>query len=177
VDWLSHFIFPCCAHVVPYSLSVVLAIRMPVPGAPLRFVYSVAKDGCPDACNPPTICFFHVHTYLSHPPLGKLSKWPWLYPPSTQHFTRAAPLPNPSPRVLACGACIGTAQVGALLAAPWARGSEEALAPSCCAPHGHDQTYLSPQCRPATAAGGHFCPAATLNTTNGLQGSFSSLDH
>ena len=65
----------------------------------------------------------------------------------------------------------------ALLAAPWARGSEEALAPSCCAPHGHDQTYLSPQCRPATAAGGHFCPAATLNTTNGLQGSFSSLDH
>jgi len=31
------------------------------------------------------------------PPLGKLSKWPWLYPPSALHYTLPANFPNPSP--------------------------------------------------------------------------------
>jgi len=38
------------------------------------------------------------HGLNSYPPLGKLSKWPWLYPPSTLHPTRTAHLPHPLPK-------------------------------------------------------------------------------
>ena len=49
-----------------------------------------------------------------------------------QHTTSHALLASPTPcqRELSCGACIGTAPAGALLAAPWARGGEGSLAPS-----------------------------------------------
>jgi len=39
-----------------------------------------------------------THLTKTHPPLGKLSKWPWLYPPSTPHSTRAAHLHHPFPK-------------------------------------------------------------------------------
>ena len=40
------------------------------------------------------------HLSLSPPtqPLASFHKWPWLYPPSTPHLTRAAHLPHPSPK-------------------------------------------------------------------------------
>ena len=38
----------------------------------------------------------HLDTHITIlPPLGKLSKWPWLYLPSTPRFTRAAHRPHP----------------------------------------------------------------------------------
>ena len=37
-------------------------------------------------------------THPLHTPLGKLSKWPWLYPPSTPHFIRTAHLLHPLPK-------------------------------------------------------------------------------
>ena len=42
-----------------------------------------------------------VHHLSSSPPthpLASFHKWPWLYPPSTPHLTRAAHLPHPSPK-------------------------------------------------------------------------------
>jgi len=62
--------------------------------------------------SPPELEFTH--------PLASFQKWPWLYPPSTPHCTRtrAAHLPHPLPREFVCGACIGTAQIGASLVAP-----------------------------------------------------------
>jgi len=52
----------------------------------------------------------------------------WCIP--LQHPTLHALLPSPTPcqSKLVCGACIGTAQVGASLAIPWARGGEGVLA-------------------------------------------------
>jgi len=40
------------------------------------------------------------HLSLSPPthPFASFHKWPWLYPPSTPHFTRAAHLPHPLPK-------------------------------------------------------------------------------
>jgi len=38
------------------------------------------------------------HGLNSYPPLGKPSKWHWLYPPSTPHLTRAARFPHSLPK-------------------------------------------------------------------------------
>ena len=67
---------------------------MPVPGAPPSR-QPLRMDTLTYTPHP-LIFFLHAHTYLSHPPLGKPSKWSWLYPPSTPHFTRAAHLPHHS---------------------------------------------------------------------------------
>jgi len=96
VYWLSPFTFPCCAHVVPHRLSVVLAVRMPVPGAPLRFVCSVAKDGRPYECTSPAICFFQVHTSSHTHPLASFPNG--LGCTLLQHNTLHALLPSPTPR-------------------------------------------------------------------------------
>ena len=80
-----------------------------------------------------------------------------------QHPTSPALLTSPThcQRELVCGACIGTTQVGDSLVTPWARGGEGVSAPSCCAPHGHDQTpgvfHLFSFFRLAAVASWHFC--------------------
>jgi len=65
---------------------------LPVRHVPLGSASVAAKDGRPltkhNNLSPTTITF----TNPTHP-LGKLSKWPWMYPPSTPHFTRTAHLP------------------------------------------------------------------------------------
>jgi len=93
------------------------------------------------------LCFqsnFDSHVTIL-PPLGKLSKWPWLYPFSTPYFTSSHPLPKRD--------CLLTVphwhrtghRVDVSLAAPWARSGEGPSAPSCQAPQGHDQTLTDVQ--------------------------------
>ena len=67
----------------------ILAIKLPVPGAPLGFVSAAAKDRVT----------LHIPSRL-----GKVYKRVLVVPPSSPHQ-----------RLFVCGACIGTAQVGVSL--------------------------------------------------------------
>ena len=108
---------PCCTNVVLYSHSVIFGYKIACPGRAAGLRLS-SREGWAPRRQHNNHSSYNNYIHPSHTPLGKLSKWPWLYPPSTPHFTRAAHLPHPSPKELVYEACIGTAQVGASLVAP-----------------------------------------------------------
>jgi len=102
----------------PFVVILAINIKVPIrPHVPLGFVSAAAKDGLPYYTNIPTTHFKTSNNSPTHP-LASFHKWPWLCPPSTPHFTRAAHLPTPCQRKFVCETCTGTAQVGTSLVTP-----------------------------------------------------------
>jgi len=110
-------VFVCCS----------FGCKLPVRHVPLGLPSEAAKDKC---CPP------HPHKLLHQHPQTPNTHTPW---PSIRR-TLVESSSSPHQRAFVCGTCTGTAQASVLLVSSWARGSERALAPSCRAPQGRDQT-------------------------------------
>jgi len=109
-DSVSVYLCPSCLRSHLYDF----AIKIPVRHVPLGFASVAAKDG-PSTHNTPIIQITH-----SHSPIALASLQNGLGCTLLQHPTSQVLLTSPTPcqREFVCGACIGTAQVGASLVAP-----------------------------------------------------------